>query len=265
MIDLVCRYCAGELSLELPSFVEQPADSFEVAVSIRKELLELLRLVAHLQKGFDLTGGILFLLAQDGAGVALMPRPEHEDLIEQSGQIAVGQTNRLHRNVSARLETEDIETAEGRRILILFADRFLEHFNLNVRGLLRQLARGYPLAAVRVESIEQPHGEAARPTESGRCRQIAHCADVDGRIDAQKAQAFARDVVFDVVDRVHLFAFRVVEPDGLIEDTAMPLYRDVDILVDGRADDCTVVGFVKGGQIGSTAGKTHPQRGASEN
>src|SRR5262245_20155647 len=117
----------------------------------RQQLLALLRRVGP-------------LLLQHGAAVTLMSCPEEQEVGKQFIQRPIQQALRLHGDAAAGFETEKVEAAKSRGVLILFTDRFSQNFDLNIRGLFRQLPRRYPLAAKRVEGVQKADGEATRPT-----------------------------------------------------------------------------------------------------
>ena len=56
-----------------------------------------------------------------------------------------------------------------------------------------------------------------------------------------------------------LLGLRVVEADRLVEDLAVALDGDADVLVDGGAEDRAVVLLVERGQIGPAAGEADAQ------
>ena len=74
--------------------------------------------------------------------------------------------DRLDGHVSARLETEQIESAKRRGVLVLFADGLLEDIDFDVGSLFRELTCGYALAAISMQRIEQANGKAARTAQS---------------------------------------------------------------------------------------------------
>lgn len=65
----------------------------------------------------------------------------------------------VHRAVP--VETDEIQTAVGCRVLILLADGTAQLFNLDAAGSLRDLALGHVLALVAVQCVDQAHRERA--------------------------------------------------------------------------------------------------------
>ena len=90
-------------------------------------------------------------------------------------------------------------------------------------GFLGKLAGRNALAAIGVKRVQQAHGETAGARQSRRGRQVAHRADVDGRINLEQAQTFARDVVLNLADIFDHFSHRVVDADGFVEQLAVAL------------------------------------------
>jgi hypothetical protein len=161
---------------------------------------------------------------------------------------------------ATRSKAKQVQPSEGGGVLVLLADGLLKDLDLDVARLFGKLCRRDTLAAQRVERVQQTHGEAARPAQPGRCRDIRHSAHVDRRIDFEEEQAFSRNVIFDFRDFVYLLGARIVDPHRLEKQFAVPLYGDVDILIDRSAEHCAFVLAVELRQIRSSAGEADPQR-----
>src|SRR5262249_33011778 len=77
---------------------------------------------------------------------------------------------------------------------------------------------------------------------------------------SQKPQTFARDVVLDFLDGVHLLRAGVIDTDGLIEQLAVPLDGDVNVFVNRGAENRAVSALIEVREVRSPAGETDPQR-----
>jgi hypothetical protein len=208
----------------------------------------------------DVPADVLLLLGEDGARVALVAGPEQHHALEQLRQDADRQALGLDRDGAAGPEREQVQAAERRRVLVLPPDRLAEDVDLDVAGLLRQLPGRDTVAAVAVEGVQQPDRERARAPEAGRGRQVAHGADVDRRVDVEELEGGPGDVVLQLVDRVDLLGQRVVDADRLVEDLAVALDRDPDVLVDRAAQDGAVFALVERGQVRPASREAHAHR-----
>ncbi len=61
-----------------------------------------------------------------------MPGPEQQDMFKQGLERAIRQTLRLHSNAAARLKTEKVQATESGGVLVLLADRLLEHIDFDM-------------------------------------------------------------------------------------------------------------------------------------
>src|SRR5262245_58292919 len=107
-----------------------------------------------MHKRFHFLSRVPFLLGQDSTGIALMARPEHQNLIEQGSQLAVHQTHGLYGHIAAGPEAKQIQTSKSCRILVLLADGLFENIDFDMASLLCKLACGDALALVRMERVE---------------------------------------------------------------------------------------------------------------
>ena len=82
-------------------------------------------------------------------------------------QRAIVQAMRFNRHGAARLETEQVQASEGRRILVLLADRLLEYVDFDVGSFFSQLSGRDPFPAKGMQRIEQADRKTAGPAQSG--------------------------------------------------------------------------------------------------
>src|SRR5262249_24734470 len=74
------------------------------------------------------------------------------------------QRRRFHASLAVYIKTSD--SAKGRDVLVLLADRFLEDLNLDLIRLFGQILRGHALALIGVERQQKAHGERSGTSQS---------------------------------------------------------------------------------------------------
>src|SRR6516162_5025523 len=188
-----------------------------------------------------------------------MSGPEHQDVAEQVGERAVHDRLRLDRDPAIAPKAKQVKSAESGGVLILLADGLFQDFYLDMTGFLGDLAGGHPLAAEGVKCVQQPHREGARTSHPGGRRQVSDRTDENRRLDIEKSETLAGNVVLDLGDRVDLLGARVVYPYRLVEDLAVALNGDVNVFVDSRAQYGAFYDPEEIGQIGPAARETDAQ------
>ena len=108
--------------------------------------------------------------------------------------------------------------------------------------------------------MEQADREARRRTQPRRGRQIRDRADIERRFHLHQAQTFARDLVLDRIQPVHVLRHRIVQAVFFTEQRTVLLDRDVDVFVDRHADDRAVLAGIEVRQIGATTHETQALR-----
>ena len=62
---------------------------------------------------------------------------------------------------------------------------------------------------------------------------------------SRNSQALAGDVVFDLVDPLHLFALGIVQANALVKHLPVPFHCHIDVLVDGGAEHRPIVTLIE--------------------
>ena len=99
-IDLRCGDLRAEPPLELPAFMEKPAQAFYIDLGATEQLPELVRLAAHLYENIQVCGCSALLFEQHGGSGPLMACPEHQNVAEQMGNRPVHHLLRLDHDAS---------------------------------------------------------------------------------------------------------------------------------------------------------------------
>ena len=160
-------------------------------------------------------------------------------------------------------ELEAGQPAERGDVLVLLADLLLEQVDLDVAGLLGQLARVDQVLLVGVERLQQRGREAAGRAEAGAGRDVGHAGDLQrAAVDLHQAHRLADDRVLELVGRWHPLQAGVLD-DQVVDERVVD--RDVDILVDRAGDQEAAELLVVGGEVGAAAPQRDPQRATRDN
>ena len=177
-------------------------------------------------------------------------------------RVSVRDLQRCHIHGAILTELEGRDAAEGRDVLVLFADGLPQDVDLDVTGLLGQhLARDEVLIQ-RMQRAQQGDRETAGRTQASPGGNIGKADDLQvRRAHGDHAQGFADDGVLDLVHGLHYFGGGILDEvlrlEGLVE-------RDVDVFIDGGGEDEAPVFAVVGGKVGATASQGNAQRAAGD-
>ena len=143
------------------------------------------------------------------------------------------------------------QAAGGGHVLILLADRLLEHVEFDAARLVGEFLEGRRPAAVGADRAQQTDQIATRRAESGAGRQIGQRRDLDAVVDVVREQRLARQFVLEVLGVVDDLALRVVQAHlavgvGHVE-------RHVHVLIDARGKNVAAVLLVETRQVGAAA------------
>src|SRR3989441_12154419 len=78
------------------------------------------------------------------------------------------------------------------------------------------------------------------------------------------ALPISRDIVADGAYVFDQLGYRVVDADGFVEQLAVTLDGDENILINGRTEHCPIFAVIKISQVRSASGKTDAQRRAGD-
>src|SRR5436190_11387642 len=112
-----------------------------------------------------------------------------------------------------------------------------------------------------MQRMEQAHGKTARARQTSRGRQISYRTDVNGRIDFQKTQTFASNIVLDLINVIDQLGAGIVDANWFVVQFAVTFDRDVGVLIDGDAEHSAVIALVKISEISAAAGEADAKRG----
>ena len=226
--------------------------------------LHLLRQGAHLPEVLRLILGaaVLLLLRQDGVGGPNIPGVEHHQILLEP---PIGL--RLHhdggdRDLPVLVEADEVEAAEGRRILVLLPDRAAQLFDLHLAGLGGDLSFGEILPPIAVHRIQKPHGKGAGGAQPGSPRNIGGGGDLHPA-ELGFIQDAVEDAVLDLGKVSNQLALGIFQHGVLLVEVGVD--GDVAIPIDGCAQYAAAVLFVKVRQVAPAAGKADAERGAGDN
>ena len=125
--------------------------------------------------------GALILVLEDFRSRAGKAGEEQEQIVLKrvAGLVVDRERHRFHRAVHAESEAGD--PAEGGDVLVLLADRLAELVDLDMAGLLGELARMDDAAGLSMQGAQQRGREAAGRTEPGAGRNVGQRRDLDLR------------------------------------------------------------------------------------
>ena len=128
---------------------------------------------------------------------------EEQQVVFEVEQRVDRDLQRLGLDRAVRVEREAGQAAVRGDVLVLLADRLAQPIDLDLAGLLGELARMQQPAPVRVERLQQRGGEAARRAEAGARRDVGQRRDFDlRRLEPDQLDRLADDRMLDLVDAV---------------------------------------------------------------
>ena len=146
--------------------------------------------------------------------------------------------------------------------MVLLADRLAQPVDLDVAGLLGELARMDQHLAMAVERLEQRGREAARGAEPGAGRNIGHRGDFERvHVEPDQLERLAHDRMLELVDRADALELGIFH-DQIVDEGLM--HRDVDVLVDRRRDQEAALLAIVGRQVGAAAAERDAKRRAHD-
>ena len=153
------------------------------------------------------------------------------------------------------------QSAVGRYVLVLLADRLLQAHHLDLDRFAGQQLRVGEHSLVGQNAVDQADQKAARGTQTRACRDVRHADDFQRGRHIIDEKHLTDETVLDLRDILGLLRFRVLE-EVAGQETLVD--RDVDVLIDGRRDDETAVLRVVGGQVRAAAADGDTQGSASD-
>ena len=154
------------------------------------------------------------------------------------------------------------QSAERRHVLILLADPFLQHVQLDVTSLLGQGLQRDVVAAIVMERVEQSDEIATGRAEPRSRRKIGNRGDFEGLLDPVSLQRLTGELMPKLTDMIDDLGLRIVQPD--LATDHRPVHGDVHVLVEAHGEDESAVLAEIGGKIGSAAAECHAKRRAGD-
>src|SRR3989338_5025028 len=163
----------------------------------------------------------------------------------------------MHGNRFIGVEFEEVEAAEGRGVLVLLADGFAEQADFDVACLFGEGPRWLFFPLVGVQDVEEAHGEGAAAAQArALAGDVGQGKQFDAGVDARGLHAGVEQRVPDLLAPVDDFGLRVPEADAFLEAL---VGDEVNVLVDGRAQDRAAVPRVIVFEVGAATAKAYPQ------
>ena len=98
-----------------------------------------------------------------------------------------------------RVKLERGEPSDGRDVLILFSDRLLQPFDLDIARVRGNLLVGDDLVLERVQRLQHTDRERTRRAQTGPGGNVGHRRDLDRRSEPGLEQALAQQRMRDVL------------------------------------------------------------------
>lgn len=141
-------------------------------------------------------------------------------------------------NILLCSELDEVESAESREDLILAADPVAQEIAFDVNGFISQFGRAKEFPFKAVERVEERDGEGGGGTEAGEGGQIRHGVQFDVLFETAELEAFAINVMLDILDASGEFHLSIRDANGIIEQmTEKWAGGGVGILVDGGGEN----------------------------
>ena len=239
----------------------EPADVALLEGGLRA-LAQVLDVVKAVDHRLVMRAAPRILVLQDARGRAREAGEEEEQaVLEREAGLLIDRERRgIDRAVFP--EREAGQATEGGDVLVLLADGLAQQVDLDVAGLLGQLARVNQRAAVGVERAQERSGEAARGTEASAGGDVGKGGDLDLRLaEIELAQRLADDAMANRVDGLDVLDLGVLQVDAggeRLDD------GDVDVFVDRRGDEEPLVLAIVRGEVGAAAAEGYAKRAAND-
>jgi hypothetical protein len=247
------RDAEAERALELPGFVQQPAELVEARAAAEREP-HLVREVAHRAQDRHALAGARALALEDVVGAALVLGVEEEHPPRELLHGLGGRGHRLDVDRAVGIEADVVHAAERRGILVLLADRLAEQVDLDAARLLGDVLGADDVALVGVEREQHADGERARRPQARAGRDVADGGDLDVAAEAGELQRLAHQLVAQLLEVVDDLRARIRDAGGGLEARAD---RDVHVLVERERQHRAVLAAIERRQVGAAAGEAH--------
>ena len=262
-VDVLVRHPRRALALVLPVLVHQLGEALQIAGLEQRAALEAHRLrpVQVLEHRVVLLVRAAVLVGQQRARAARLAGVEEQEVARHPAQRLRVELERLDGDGVVGIERVRAHAAVRGDVLVLLADRLLEHVDLDLARRLGQLARRQRRVARERERLQQAHRVGAGRAHPGAGGHVGHRRDLERLAAPVPDQHLAQDRVADLARVVDLLELRVLEPVAALEHGVR---EHVDVLVDRPADEEAAVLAVVGRQVGAAAAERDAQRRAAK-
>src|SRR5262249_23050602 len=114
----------------------------------------------------------------------------------------------------------------------------------------------------RRDEVDEANREGRRAAEAARCRKVGLDRNVERILDAVMTEDRPHDRVLEFRRPFDALELGIAEPVFVIDDARQPQNADIDVAVDGHANDCTGAARKILRIISSAAKEADPERGA---
>jgi len=149
------------------------------------------------------------LLFEDFVGIAGNAGVEHDQPRVEIAHLLARERHRFDKHRIVGLEADEIETAKGRRVLVLLADRTADLVDFDGARLARQRGFGAMDAQIGVHALQQRHGKTAGRSEAGAAGDVGGA----GQLDARQVEAIEdtpKDGVLDTLGGIDVLGARIL-------------------------------------------------------
>src|SRR5579871_2167766 len=132
--------------------------AFQRSLGAEADVLYVVEIVDH---GNVVLLGARILIAQQAGRGSCKTREEDQEIVGKRVARVLLKRKRLRFDCAVAAKREAGDAAERRDVLVLLADRLLEEVNLDMTGLLGELAWVNDVAGLRMQRAQQRGGKAA--------------------------------------------------------------------------------------------------------
>jgi hypothetical protein len=110
-----------------------------------------------------------------------------------------------------------------------------------------------------MKGVDQPNAESTGGSETGSCRYVGECGQLDRLLNAKLAKHLSGNRILDLIDLVTELGLAPVDPEPVFNELCLLADDNIQVPLDAGADHTSWLVAIIGTKIGPTAKETKPQ------